>query len=156
FYTTNIGSDSITAFDFQNAPPAGSKITHVSVGKQPEAIDLSPNGKEVWVGLNVDGGIDIVDTTALKVTERIRVGDRPYRVRFSPDGQRVIATIPNTKELVLIDPATRKEIKRTKLDGVPLGVVFSADGKTAFITLVEPDSVIRIDVDKLEVNVCIN
>lgn len=49
FYTANIGSDSVTAFEFQNVPPAAgqSKITHIPVGKQPEAIDLSPDGKEV-------------------------------------------------------------------------------------------------------------
>src|SRR5436190_4219912 len=50
FYTSNIGSDSITSFEFQAVPPAGSRITHVPVGKQPEAIDLSPDGKEVWAG----------------------------------------------------------------------------------------------------------
>jgi YVTN family beta-propeller protein len=52
FYTANIFSDSVTAFEFANVPPAGSKVTHISIGKQPEAIDLSPDGKEIWAGLN--------------------------------------------------------------------------------------------------------
>ena len=43
FVTANIGSDSVTIFEFQNVPPAPSKITHVAVGKQPEAVDLSPD-----------------------------------------------------------------------------------------------------------------
>ena len=29
-YTANIGSDSVTAFEFQNVPPAASKITHIA------------------------------------------------------------------------------------------------------------------------------
>jgi hypothetical protein len=36
FYTANIGSDSVTAFEFNNIPPAGSKITHIPVGKHPK------------------------------------------------------------------------------------------------------------------------
>jgi DNA-binding beta-propeller fold protein YncE len=105
-----------------NAPPAPSKITHIPVGNQPEAIDLSPDTKEVWVGLNADLGIDVVDTATYKTVERIKLGERPYRVVFTPDGKQVMATIPNTKELVLIDVATRKEVKRLKLDNVPIGI----------------------------------
>jgi YVTN family beta-propeller protein len=151
FYTSNIGSDSITAFEFSNIPPAGSKIMHIPVGKQPEAIDLSPDGKEVWVGLNVDLGIDIVDTATGKVVERVKLGERPYRVVFSPDGKQVFATIPNTKELVVIDVATRKELKRMKMENVPIGLTFAKSGKYVFLTAVQPDAAIKIDLEKFEI-----
>lgn len=151
FYTANIASDSVTAFEFQNVPPAGSKITHIPVGKQPEAIDLSPDGKEVWVGLNADKAIDIVDTATGKVKERIDLGERPYRVRFSPDGKQVVSTIPNTKQIVVTDSATRKEIKKIQIESVPLGIVFSKDGKIAFVTVVQSDYVLKIDLEKGEV-----
>jgi Uncharacterized conserved protein len=151
FYTANIASDSVTAFEFQNVPPSASRITHIPVGKQPEAIDLSPDGREVWVGLNAEGAIDIIDTAAAKVIAKIKLGERPYRVRFTPDGRQVVATIPNTKELVLIDPASRKETRRIKLESVPLGIVFSGDGKTAFVSAVESDIVLKVDLEKFEV-----
>lgn len=151
FYVTNVGSDSITAFEFQNVPPAGSKITQIAVGKQPEAIDLSPDGREVWAGLNVDGAIDVIDTAAGKAKERINIGGRPYRVRFSPDGKMAAATLVQTRELLLLDTATRKETKRIKLESVPLAIVFSADGRTAFLTVVEPDAVLKIDLQKGEI-----
>lgn len=151
FYTANIASDSVTAFEFQNVPPAGSKITHIPVGKQPEAIDLSPDGKEVWVGLNADKAIDIVDTATSKVKERIELGERPYRVRFTPDGKQVVSTIPNTKQIIVTDSATRKEIKKIQLESVPLGIVFSKDGKIAFVTVVQSDYVLKIDLVKGEV-----
>jgi YVTN family beta-propeller protein len=150
FYTTNVGADSVTAFEFQNVPPAGSKITQIAVGKQPEAIDLSPDGKEVWVGLNVEGAIDIIDTAQNKTVEKIKLGERPYRVKFTPDGKQVYATVPNTKELVVIDAATRKEVKRIKLESAPLGIIFSKDGKLAFVSAVESDFVLKIDVEKGE------
>ena len=151
FYTANIMSDSVTAFEFQNVPPSGSKITHITVGKQPEAIDLSPDGKEVWVGLNAEGAIDVLDTAQNKVVEKVKLGDRPYRVKFSPDGKQVYATLINTKELVVIDAATRKESKRIKLESVPLGIVFSKNGKWAFLSVVDKDFVLKIDLEKGEI-----
>lgn len=151
FYTANIGSDSVTSFEFQNVPPAGSKVTHVAVGKQPEAIDLSPDGKEVWAGLNAEGAIDIVDTATNQFKEKVKIGGRPYRVRFTPDGKQVISSMVATKELLVTDAATRKELRRIKLESVPLGIAFSADGKTAFVSVVEPDEVLKIDLERGEV-----
>ena len=151
FYTANIGSDSVTAFEFANVPPAGSRVTHIAVGKQPEAIDLSPDGKEVWVGLNAEGAIDIVDTAQNKAVGKIQLGARPYRVKFTPDGKQVYATIPTTKEIIVIDAATRKELKRIKLESAPLGIIFSKDGKTAFVSAVQSDFVVKLDLEKGEV-----
>ena len=151
FYTANIASDSVTSFEFVNVPPAGSKITHVTIGKQPEAIDLSPDGKEVWAGLNAEGAIDVVDTATNKFKEKIAIGGRPYRVRFTPDGKFVVNSMVASKELLIIDAATKKEVKRIKLESVPLGIAFSADGKIAFVSVVEPDAVLKINLESGEI-----
>jgi YVTN family beta-propeller protein len=152
FYTANIGSDSVTVFEFPQGPPPGpSRITQIPVGKQPEAIDLSPDGKEVWVGLNAEGMAEVVDLTAGKSAAKIDVKGRPYRVRFTPDGKHVICTMLPTKEIVVIDAVTRKELRRMKLDSVPLGIAFSTSGKTAFVSAVEPDAILRIDLEKMEI-----
>jgi YVTN family beta-propeller protein len=151
FYTANIGSDSVTAFEFAAVPPSQSKITHIPVGKQPEAVDLSPDGKEVWTGLNAEGMVEVVDTAAYKSVAKINIGGRPYRVKFTPDGKSVICTMLPTKEILIIDAATRKETKRIKLESTPMGIVFSADGKTAFVTVGQPDAVLKINLDTGEV-----
>jgi YVTN family beta-propeller protein len=150
-FTANIASDSVTAFEFQNVPPAPSRITHISVGKQPEAIDVSPDGREVWVGLNAEGAIDVIDTATNQVKEKVKIGQRPYRVKFTPDGRRVLLTIPETSELIILDAATRRELKRMKLDSVPLGIVTTKDGRIAFATTVQADGVQKIDLEKYEV-----
>ena len=148
FYTANIGSDSVTAFEWMNpAQPQAWRVTHVAIGKQPEAIDLSPDGKEIWAGLNAEGAIDIVDTTTNKFKEKINIGGRPYRVKFTPDGKLVVNSMIATKELLIVAADTRKEVKRIKLESVPLGIVFSADGKTAFVSVVEPDAVLKINLE---------
>ena len=151
FYTANIGSDSVTAFEFQNVPPAGSKVTHIAIGKQPEAIDLSPDGKEIWAGLNAEGAIDIVDTATNKLKEKVSIGGRPYRVKFTPNGRFVVNSMAATKELLVIDATSRKELKRIKLESTPLGIAFSADGKLAFVSVVGPDQVLKINLESGEV-----
>lgn len=149
--TANIFSDSVTVFDFTAVPPAGSKITQIPVGKEPEAVDLSPDGKEVWIGLNVGEMVEIVDVASAKSVAKIDIKGRPYRVKFTPDGKQVICSMLPTRELVFIDVAMRKETGRMKLDGVPLGIAFSADGKTAFLTLNEPDMIIKVNLEKKEI-----
>ncbi|HJS51221.1 MAG TPA: hypothetical protein VJ781_04920 [Pyrinomonadaceae bacterium] len=163
FYTANIGSDSVTALELPPLTPGRPPITHIPVGRQPEAIDLSPDGKEVWLGLNVEGMVEIVDTAAYKSVAKINVGGRPYRVRFTPDGKYVICTMIPTKEILVIDVPTRKEVKRLKLDNVPLGVAFSNDSKTLFITSGRPDpnapgvdAVVKIDLEKMSVTGSVN
>jgi YVTN family beta-propeller protein len=148
FYTANIGSDSVTAFEWMNpAQPQAWRVTHVAIGKQPEAIDLSPDGKEIWAGLNAEGSIDVVDTATNKFKEKIAIGGRPYRVKFTPDGKFVVNSMIASKELLIIDAATKKEVRRIKLESVPLGIVFSADGKIAFVSVVEPDAVLKISLE---------
>lgn len=153
FTTANIGSDSVTIFEFANGAgnPGQSKITHVSVGKQPEAVDISPDGREVWTGLNADGMVEVVDAVAYRSIAKIDIKGRPYRVRFTPDGKQVVCTMIPTREIVIIDAASRKETKRFKLESVPLGIVFSADGKTAFVTVGQPDAVLKINLETGEV-----
>lgn len=153
FATANIGSDSVTIFEFANGAgvPGPSKITHVGVGKQPEAVDISPDGKEVWTGLNVDGQVEIVDAVTYKSVAKIDTKGRPYRVRFTPDGKTVVCTMLPTKDVVIIDVATRKEVKRFKLESTPMGIAFSADGKTAYISVVQPDAVLKVNLDTGEV-----
>lgn len=146
FYTANIGSDSVTAIQLPPFVQPQLPITHIAVGKQPEAIDLSPDGKEVWVGLNAEGMAEVVDVVGYKSVAKIDIKGRPYRVKFTPDGKSVVCTMIASKELLIIDAATRKEIKRIKLESVPLGIVFSADGKTAFVTAGEPDAVLKVDL----------
>ncbi len=151
FYTANIGSDSVTAIELPPLVAPQRPVTHIPVGKQPEAIDLSPDGKEVWIGLNVDGMVEVVDVVGYKSVAKLNIGGRPYRVKFTPDGKQVVCTMIPTKEILIIDAATRKEVKRIKLESTPLGIVFSVDGKTAFVSVGGPDMVLKVNLETGEV-----
>jgi YVTN family beta-propeller protein len=148
-YTTNIVSGTVTSIDF--TLPVHQQVSQIEVGKGPEAIDVSPDGRELWVGQNGDGSISIIDTTTNKVKETIKVGEIPIRVKFTPDGKRVLVSDPKAGELILLDAATRKEIKRLKVAGTPVGILITPDGSRAFVAAMEANKVIVVDIAKLEI-----
>ena len=148
-YTANIVSGTVTSIDF--AAPVPQQVAQIEVGKQPEGIDVSPDGREVWVGQNGDGQISVIDTATNKVKETFKVGEVPIRIKFTPDGRRVVVSDPKAGELVFLDAATRKEIKRLKVEGVPVGVLITPDGRRAFVAAMQANKVLVVDLEKLEV-----
>jgi YVTN family beta-propeller protein len=153
-----------------DGPPNNANLVQIAVGTQPEAIDISPDGREVWVGQNGDGGISIIDTETNKVKESFKVGLLPIRLKFSPAGKQVLvsdprgggtageanlsalqALSPTSGEVIVVDVASRKIIKRLPVPGVPLGFQFAPDGKRAFVSRTLARRVDVIDMQKLEV-----
>src|SRR5215471_2938839 len=125
-FTANIGSDTIGIFD-----RAG--FTAVPVGKGPEAMDLSPDGKELWTSHSRDGGVSIIDVTAKKVVGTISLGTkRSNRLKFTPDGKRVLISDLDAGDLVVVDVPARKELQRIALGRAPEGILISKDGSKAY------------------------
>ncbi len=148
-FTANIASDTVTAINIGgNASP--NNITQIAVGKQPEAIDISPDGKELWVGQNGDGAVSVIDIATNKVKETFKVGKVPIRLKFTPDGNRVLISDATAGEFVVVDVKTRKEIKRVSVGGTPVGIQIQPDGKRAFVALTQADLVKVFDLEKME------
>lgn len=148
-FTANIASGTVTAINVGGNASAAN-ITHIAVGAQPEAIDISPDGKELWVGQNGDGAVSIIDPATNKVKETFTVGKVPIRIKFTPDGNRVLVSDATAGEFVVVDAKTRKEIKRVSVGGTPVGIQIQPDGKRAFVALTQLDMVKVFDLDKME------
>ncbi len=148
-YTANIASDSVTAITIGAPTPAA--IAQIKVGKQPEAIDISPDGREVWAGHNGDGGISVIDTQSRTVKESFNVGELPIRLKFTPDGKRVFVSDPKAGVVRVIDVASRKPVKSIPMEGTPVGMQMAPDGRRVYVALVEGGRVAAIDLEKLEV-----
>lgn len=148
-YTANMLSHTVTAID---ASASGEpKITQIAVGKEPEGIALSPDGKTLWIGHRKEGLVTVVDTATGKIQETLTAGQIPIRLSFSPDGKQVWAINPNEGALLIFDAATRKETKRLEFDGAPVGIAFSPDGSRVYSTDLKNGKVVAIDAKKLTV-----
>jgi len=152
-YTTNILSDTATVMELDKPeqPGPGPRLTHVKVGPKPEALDVTPDGRELWVGHNDDGGISIIDTETNKVKETIKVGGMPIRIKFTPDGRHALVSSPPTGELTILEAATRKEVRRLKIEGTPIGVLISPDGSRAYVAAAQTGRVVAVNLSDLTV-----
>ncbi|WP_353943895.1 hypothetical protein ABII15_21215 [Streptomyces sp. HUAS MG91] len=69
-------------------------------------IALAPDGRHVYVGVNVpdgNGTLETVDTRTLRVTDTAGVGRRPFDVDVSRDGREVYATDHDSFDVTVLD-----------------------------------------------------
>jgi YVTN family beta-propeller protein len=145
-YTANILASTVTVIDRQTG-----KLEHIAVGPEPEGIDISRDGSELWVGHRVDGLVTVIDAVTRKEKDTLKVGDVAIRVKLTPDGKSALVSDPQNKTVVVIDRATRKEVKRLSVGELPVGVLIQPDGARAFVALMGEDRLAVIDLKTLEV-----
>ena len=150
-YTANILSDSVSVLELdvpqQPGPPP--RITNVAVGSQPEGMDISPDGRELWVAHRGDGGVSVIDTETNKVKETFKAGGMPIRVKFTHDGKYVLISSPTTGDLAVFDAATRKELKRFPIGEAVVGIVVTTDSRRAFVASMATGKVTAVDLTNL-------
>lgn len=158
-YVANIGSGSMTALDLAT----GRKLADVATGRGSEAIAVTQDGREIWVGAREDGHVAIVDADTLEVTARIDLAGIPIRIAMAPDGHKAFVTCAGSSELVLLDTATRRVLERRRIDVplapgaaerpfariaagsvLPVGLLVSPDGRGVYVAATMGDAVLRL------------
>ena len=151
-YCYNMGSGSVTAFDFKT----GKKIKDISTGRECEGVGVTQDGRWIWAGNRAEDTISIIDTETLTVVKQIDSAGFPYRVQFTADGAYALIPHARSGELVVADVASQRVIRRITLgaDGVAIpvsnpstaGVFPHPDGRYAFVTVRNDDSMVIIDI----------
>ncbi|MET0497277.1 MAG: cytochrome D1 domain-containing protein [Steroidobacteraceae bacterium] len=149
-FTSNIGSNNISIIE-RDAAGTWTQ-TLVGVGKGPEGLDESPDGRELWSAHSQDGGVSIIDVASKKVTHTFDAQTkRSNRLKFTRDGKLVLITDLTSGELVIIDAGTRKQRKRLPLGSMPEGILIGPDGLSAFVAVAGEGHVAVIDLKTLSV-----
>jgi YVTN family beta-propeller protein len=144
-FTSNIGSDSVSMIE-QGADGQWTQ-TVIPVGKGPDGIDLSPDGKQVWSAHSRDGGVSIIDVATKKVLQTVSVGTkRSNRIKLTPDGKFALVSDLEAGDLVVLDAPARKEIKRIALGRMPEGILIAPDGSRAFVAVNGDNHVAVVDL----------
>ena len=150
-YTANIGSDSISIFE-RASGSANWDQTVIPVGKGPEGMDLTPDGRQLWAAHSRDGRISIIDVNTKKVTGTIDIGTkRSNRLKFTPDSKYVLVSDLEGGELVILDVASRKQVKRLALGKAPEGILIEPGAKRAFIAVSGDNHIAVLDLNTLNV-----
>lgn len=84
-------------------------------------IALAPDGRHVYVGVNVpdgNGTLEVIDTATREVTGTAPVGRRPFDVDVSPDGREVYATNHDSFDVTAVDART---LRTRRMEVAPYG-----------------------------------
>ncbi len=150
-FAANIGGDSISIFT-HTPDGAGWNQTVVPVGKGPEGLDLTPDGKQLWTAHSRDGGVSILDVEEKKVVGTFDIGTkRSNRIKFTPDGKLALVSDLAGGELVILDVAGRKIVKKMALGKMPEGILMDPNGTRAFIAVAGDNHIAVLDLKTLEV-----
>lgn len=146
-YATNMNSDSVTMIDIEGSGQDAAAIKQIAVGGKPEGIAVSPDGKELWVGQNGDGGVSIIDTATLAVKKTFKAGRMPIRLKFTADGKLVVIVDPRTSEVIVYEATTVQELKRIAVQGSPVSFAFSPDEKQIAVSLLNIAKAAIVDLE---------
>lgn len=147
--TSNIGSDSVSLI--QPAADGGWAHTILNVGKGPEGIDLSPDGRELWSAHSRDGAVSVIDVTTKKIVHNIPIGTkRSNRIKLTPDARFALVSDLDAGEVVVLDARARKEIKRLPVGKMVEGILIP-DNSRAFVAVNGEDYVAVIDLKTWQV-----
>lgn len=165
-YVASIGSGTVSAANLASAKMAKDLAT----GAGAEGIDVTPNGREVWVTNREANTVTVVDALKLEVLATIAAAKFPIRVKITPDGKRALVSCAQSGDVAVFDVASRREVRRIPMDReavpgsqarvfsnrfgkspVPVGLLIAPDGKRAWVASTNADVVSVIDLEKLEV-----
>lgn len=136
-YTPNLEGKSVSVIDRATGRVKVIRFAHPVYG-----IDISPDGKEVWVS---GRDLAVIDTAADEVTATVKTPEAATgRIRLTADGKRVVVAL--LKKLAVFDVKTRRLIVETELGASPKVLALSGDGRRAFLTNPVDHSVSVVDI----------
>jgi YVTN family beta-propeller protein len=153
-FVANIPDGTVSAIDLAERK----LLKIIPTGPGAEGIDVTPDGKEVWVA-NRSHSVSVIDAASLDVLETIACPGFPIRCKVTPDSARVLVSCAQAGALAIFDRAAREEISRVptldewkQADGLtPIGILITPDSKHAFVANPGRDEVVVLDLASLEI-----
>jgi len=115
-------------------PATGKSVRRVPLGDEPEAFDISPDGKTIYVSNEDEGEASFIDAATGKTLASVKVGKEPEGVKVSADGKTLYVTSEVASLVHVIDVASAKVVKNIKVGKRPRRMAFTPDGKELWVT----------------------
>jgi len=141
-YVTNIRSGSVTVIEREDGA-----VRTIPTGEGAEGIDLSPDGREVWVTNRAANTISIIPVAGDSVEASFESGGvMPIRVKFTPDGRQAWVSNARSSSVTVFDARSRRKIATIEVGAVPVGIQMAPDGTRAFVACTNDNLVKVLDV----------
>jgi YVTN family beta-propeller protein len=128
-------------------------IAKVVAGKRPRGVQVSPDGKTIYVALSGSpnfgpglgqhegathdtsaDGIGVIDAANNKLLGKLPAGSDPEQFAVSADSRRLYIANEDSAELSIVDTARGEVVGAVTVGTEPEGVALSPDGTMAFVT----------------------
>ena len=163
-YVANEEADTVSVLDSASFKV----VANVRVGKMPHNVQVSPNGKQLWVTNNGEsaqsvapvhqgmgkgehdtmskaGAVWLIDTGSDAVIAKVPVGLHPAHVVLTPDGRFAYVTNGGDNTVSVVDTAVQRVVATIQVGKFPHGIRVSPDGKQAYVANLKGDTVSVID-----------
>jgi YVTN family beta-propeller protein len=100
-------------------PPAPASTCVLEPHTPTHGLELTPDGKELWVTSLADSGVYVYDLATGKISKEIHTGACPNWIAFSPDGRYCAVSNSASDDCSIIDTQTRREAARIKVGKGP-------------------------------------
>jgi YVTN family beta-propeller protein len=127
---------------------ATGEIFSVPVGREPEGVRASPDGRFVLVTAETDHNVTILDGTSGVALGTVEVGLRPRDIAFSPDGTLAYVSAELSRSVAIVDLRTRTRVGAVELPegALPMGVAVSPRGERLYVANGRARTVSAIDL----------
>lgn len=138
---------------------ATGKRTDIPTGTRPRRFAMTPDGKRLWVSTELAAQVDVIDTAANRVIDKIdflppgmRKEDvSPVGIAMDRTGKTAFVTLGRANNVAVVDVATRKVERYILVGHRPWGATFDRDQKRLFVANGASDDISIIDVPSRDV-----
>jgi YVTN family beta-propeller protein len=143
-FVSNGGSDDVTVFDKHTRQV----FAVIATGRGPRATVLDQRARTLYVALSAEDGIEVIDVSAGRVTDRIRLtpGDEPVGLAITPDARTLVSVNRGSNTVSMIDPTSRFELARIRVGNGPRSILIDRTGRRAFVFDTNSNTVSVLDI----------
>jgi YVTN family beta-propeller protein len=143
-YVTDHAGDTVYVID----PETDKVVQMIEDMEAVHGIDFSPDGKRVYLSMEAESMLDVVDQKSGKITKKVPLSGRPNVIAVSKDGGRLFVAIrePEPGGVDVIDTTSLERVKSIPTKGGIHDIYLTPDGKYVVAGSVSGKLVTVIDV----------
>jgi YVTN family beta-propeller protein len=128
-------------------------VGQVSTGEKtrPMRIQLQPDGRYLWVGLDGSPKVAVIDAKTNKLAATIAIGDGLHNVAFTADSRFAYVTNSVAGTVSAIDTNTLSKITELAVAKTPVAVAYSSASRLVYVASVNGETIGVIDPAKQQV-----
>lgn len=141
-YVGNFADSTVSAID----TGTGKVVATIPVATGPHGMQITEDGRTVFVAGDGSSSVSVIDTATDKVTKTIDVGKSPNGISLTPDDKQLLVTVNGDDKVLFLDAKTQAPLGSVAVKK-PHTVSITPDGKIAYVTSQEPGNFALVVLD---------